>query len=190
MARSSSGIVAGLTAVALAAVGFLAYQASATAPAKPAAAGQQQQQQPAAGAPAQPSAPQAAGKAGPVPENSGTGTRVVYSIGQKRVWLVGAADAEPRSFTVMPSTVHPKPGSYVVGSRSGAVTGSDGVAVEHVVRFALSEGGVVIGFSARADGQVPAPDPGKKTGGIRMSRADGDAMWNFATINTKVVVVP
>ncbi|MCB5182525.1 hypothetical protein [Streptomyces antimicrobicus] len=188
MARSSSGIVAGLTAVALAAVGFLAYQASATAPAKP-AAGAPQQQQPAAGAPAQPTAPQAPGKPGPVPENSGTGTRVVYSVGQKRVWLVGAAGTEPRSFAVMPSTVHPKPGSYAVSSRSGAVTGSDGVAVEHVVRFTLSEG-VVIGFSARADGQMPAPDPAKKTGGIRMSRADGDALWNFATINTKVVVVP
>ena len=36
MARGSSGIVAGLTAAALAAVCFLAYQASANAPLRPA----------------------------------------------------------------------------------------------------------------------------------------------------------
>ncbi|WP_411101329.1 hypothetical protein [Streptomyces sp. cmx-4-9] len=184
MASSSSGIVAGLTAAAIAVVGFLGYQASASAPARPATAAEQpapvQSQAPAKQDPAKPAA---------VPADSGTGPRVVYSVGQKRVWLVTEAGQEPKSFAVMPSTVHPKPGSYAVTSRSGAVTGSDGVPIEHVVRFA-SPDGVVIGFSARVDGAMPEPDPGKKTGGIRMSRADGDAMWAFATINAKVVVVP
>ncbi|MFD9408486.1 hypothetical protein ACFWBN_15935 [Streptomyces sp. NPDC059989] len=187
MARSSSGIVAGLTAAALAAVGFLGYQASATAPAHPPKAAAQEP----APAPSQSAAKQDPAKPVPVPEGSGTGVRVVYSVGQKRVWLVGdpAAGQQPKSFTVMPSTVHPKAGSYAVGSRSGAVTGSDGVPIEHVVRFAGTEG-VAIGFSARADGATPEPDPNKKTGGIRMTKADGDAMWAFATINSKVVVVP
>ncbi|WP_329380599.1 hypothetical protein OG625_15250 [Streptomyces sp. NBC_01351] len=185
MARSSSGIVAGLTAAALAAVGFLGYQASASAPERPPKAAAQDP----APAPSQSSAKQDPAKPVPVPEGSGTGTRVVYSIGQKRVWLVGAAGQEPKSFSVMPSTVHPKPGSYLVGSRSGSVTGSDGVPIEHVVRFASAEG-VAVGFSARVDGATPEPDPNKKTGGIRMARADGDAMWAFATISSKVVVVP
>lgn len=185
MARSSSGIVAGLTAAALAAIGFLGYQASATAPAHPPKAAVQE--------PAPVTSP-VAGKQDPtkpvaVPEGSGTGVRVVYSLGQKRVWLVGEAGQAPRTFTVMPSTVHPKPGTYLVGSRSGAVTGSDGVPVEHVVRFANAEG-VTIGFSARVDGATPEPDPNRKTGGIRTTKADGDAMWAFATINSKVVVVP
>ncbi|MEU8839860.1 hypothetical protein AB0D97_12125 [Streptomyces roseus] len=186
MARSSSGIVAGLTVAAIAAVGFLGYQASATAPAHPPKA---HAEQPAAPAPA-PSA-HAADPAKPVavPEGSGTGSRVVYSVGQKRVWLVGENGPEPKSFPVKPSTAHPKPGTYLVNSRSGAVTGSDGVPIEHVVRFATADG-VVVGFSSRVDGQMPEPDPGKKTGGIRMTRADGDAMWAFATINSKVVVVP
>ncbi|MEU9376665.1 hypothetical protein AB0D94_23240 [Streptomyces sp. NPDC048255] len=185
MARSSSGIVAGLTAAAIAVVGFLGYQASATAPTPPPKAAEQ------APAPAGSQAPvkQDPAKPVPVPADSGTGERVVYSVGQKRVWLVGAAGQEPKSFTVVPSTVHPKPGSYSVTSRSGAVTGSDGVPIEHVVRFA-SPDGVVVGFSARVDGATPEPDPNRKTGGIRMSRADGDAMWAFATISAKVVVVP
>lgn len=183
MARSSSGIVAGLTAAALAAIGFLGYQASATAPAHPPKTVAQDP------APAPSAAKQDPAKPVPVPEGSGSGVRVVYSVGQKRVWLVGDAAQEPKSFPVMPSTVHPKPGSYSVTSRSGSVTGSDGVPIEHVVRFASAEG-VVVGFSARLDGATPEPDPNKKTGGIRMSRADGDAMWAFATISAKVVVVP
>lgn len=186
MARRSSGIVAGLTAAALAAVGFLGYQASATAPAQPPkAAGQSPAPAPSQSA----AAKQDAAKPVPVPADSGIGMRVVYSVGMKRVWLVGEPGREPKSFVVMPSTVHPKPGSYVVGSRSGTGTGSDGVPIEHVVRFGLAEG-VAVGFSARVDGSLPKPDQGKKTGGIRMSRADGDAMWSFATINTKIVVVP
>ncbi|MFJ7587258.1 hypothetical protein ACIQZO_07645 [Streptomyces sp. NPDC097617] len=183
MARSSSGIVAGLTAVAVAVVGFLGYQASATAPAHPPRAAVQEP------APAASQAKQDPAKPMAVPEGSGTGVRVVYSVGQKRVWLVGDAAQEPKSFTVMPSTVHPKAGTYAVGSRSGSVTGSDGVPIEHVVRFATAEG-VAVGFSARTDGALPEPDPNKKTGGIRMTRADGDAMWAFATIAAKVVVVP
>ena len=85
----------------------------------------------------------------------------------------------------------PAPGSYSVTSRSNAVTGSDGVPVEHVVRFATVDG-VVVGFSAAVDGSTapaPAPDPKVRTGGIREARADGDAMWTFATIGRTVVVV-
>lgn len=187
MARSSSGIVAGLTAAAIAAVGFLGYQASATAPARPAQAAPQE---PVPAPSASTGAPDPT-KPVPVPEGSGSGVRVVYSVGQKRVWLVGdqAAGQGTASFTVMPSTVHPKPGRYAVSSRSGAVTGSDGVPIEHVVRFATTDG-VVIGFSSRVDGATPEPVPNKKTGGIRMTRADGNAMWAFATISTKIVVVP
>ncbi|MFJ9338321.1 hypothetical protein ACIRP0_03380 [Streptomyces sp. NPDC101733] len=185
MARSSSGIVAGLTAAAIGAIAFLGYQASATAPAhpvKPAA-------QAPATAPTQAPTKQDPAKPAALPSGSGTGVRVVYSVSQKRVWLVGEDGRDPKSFVVTPSTVNPAPGSYLVGSRSGTVTGTDGVPIEHVVRFASTDG-IAIGFSARVDGATPAPDPVKKAGGIRMARADGDAMWAFATINSKVVVVP
>ncbi|MEU3774362.1 hypothetical protein AB0F11_14390 [Streptomyces sp. NPDC032472] len=185
MARSSSGIVAGLTVAALVAVGFLGYQASATAPAHPAKDAPQAAAP--SNAPAAP-APEAA-KPAALPPDSGTGARVVYSVNLRRVWLVGQDGREQKSFSVMPSTAHPKPGTYLVSSRAGSVTGSDGVPVEHVVRFATVEG-IVIGFSARVDGQMPQPDPTRKTGGIRMTRADGDALWAFATINAKVVVLP
>ncbi|MER5767954.1 hypothetical protein [Streptomyces sp. NPDC001985] len=182
MARSSSGLVAGLTAAALATVCFLAYQASANAPAALGKAGSPSAS-PSAKSPAKPRNPLA------LPADSGSGTRVVYALAERRVWLVTGRKTVGRTFAVMPSTVHPAPGTYSVTSRSGQVSGSDGVAIEHVVRFA-SAGDVVIGFSAAVNGALAEPDPRKRTGGVRMLRSDGDAMWRFATISTKVVVVP
>ncbi|MBC9717315.1 hypothetical protein H9Y04_32785 [Streptomyces sp. TRM66268-LWL] len=182
MARSSSGFVAGLTAAALAAVGFLAYQASASAPDT-------------LGKPKTPTtsastSQQPGGKTKPdaLPAQSGQGERVVYSLGSDRVWLVGEGNKVTRTFKVTPSTVDPLPGEYAVTTRSGSITGSDGVAIEHVVRFASNDG-VTIGFSAAQDGSTPKPDPSRKTGGIRESREDGRAMWEFATVGTSVVVV-
>ncbi|GGZ19526.1 hypothetical protein GCM10010387_10440 [Streptomyces inusitatus] len=175
--------MAGLTAAALAAVGFLAYQASASVPDAFGAAGRPNAA-PSAKAPEQkPRDPLA------LPADSGSGTRVVYAVTDRRVWLVTGKRKVSRTFQIMPSTVHPPPGSYAVTSRSGQVSGSDGVAIEHVVRFA-SVGDVVVGFSAAVNGSLAEPDPEKRTGGVRMMRADGDSMWRFATIGTKVVVVP
>ncbi|MBM7437096.1 hypothetical protein [Streptomyces sp. HB132] len=185
VARGSSGIVAGLTAAAVAAVCFLAYQASANAPDSVAAPS------------AQTSGPTAAPSAKPkptkeplaVPEDSDTGARVVYALKDRRVWIVDDAEKTLRTFTVMPSTVSPLPGVYRVTSRSGSIKGSDGVLIEHVVRFA-SVDDVVVGFSAAQDDSMASPDPTAKTGGVRMKRADGDAVWTFATVGAKVVVVP
>ncbi|MFI9775832.1 hypothetical protein ACIHCV_14100 [Streptomyces sp. NPDC051956] len=182
MARSSSGFVAGLTAAALAVVGFLTYQASASAPDSL--------------APPKTASPSTAASHSPeekkdrtaVPEKSGTGERVVYSVSDDRVWLVAEGGKAQRTFKVTPSTVNPPAGRYLVTSRSASITGSDGVPIEHVVRFANVDG-VTIGFSAAVDGSMPAADPAKKTGGIREKRADGDAMWEFATIGKKIVVV-
>ncbi|MEU3375358.1 hypothetical protein ACFYM2_17925 [Streptomyces sp. NPDC006711] len=181
--------MAGLTAAALAVVGFLAYQASASAPpaaqlAAPtgkASASAKPSNLPPAGSPA--TKPDLS-----LPANSGTGVRVVYSLGAKRVWLAGVTKT-PRTFAVMPSAISPKPGTYVVTSRTGHTTGSDGVAIEHVVVFTTAQN-VVVGFSAAVDDSMASPTTAKKTGGIRMKRADGDAMWAFATHNSKVVVVP
>jgi hypothetical protein len=181
--RSSSGIVAGLTAAALAAVGFLAYQASANAPDS-------------LGKPQSPSASHSVSGAPAkkkdqflVPARSGTGERVVYALHDRRVWLVGPTGKKMRTFPVVPSSVNPPPGSYTVTTRARQIPGSDGVSVEHVVRFATVDG-VTIGFSAALDGSMPSPDPTLKTGGVRMSRADGDALWSFADVGSKIVVVP
>ncbi|MCX5341476.1 hypothetical protein [Streptomyces atratus] len=187
MSRGSSGIVAGLTAAALAAVGFLAYQASANAPDSVAAP----KPKVSSSAPAaRHDKPKAKKPPAALPAVSGSGKRVVYALEDRQVWLVDATGDVTRTFEVMPSALSPKPGTYQVATRSGPATkGSDGVMIEHVVRFAMADG-VAVGFSAALDGSMESPDPSLKTGGVRMSRADGDAMWQFATVPTKVVVVP
>ncbi|MFE0516698.1 hypothetical protein [Streptomyces sp. NPDC058964] len=183
MAGTSAGIVAGLTAAAVGSVGFLAYQASATVPAglgdTPSASASPSV---AAKAPRDTRHPTA------LPSGSGTGERVVYSVDDDRVWLVGENGKVQHTFKVTPGSVDPLPGSYAVTSRSRAVTGTDGIPVEHVVRF-TSVRDVVIGFSAATDRSGAEPDTTVKTGGIREKRADGDEMWKFATIGVRVVVI-
>ncbi|MFC5656796.1 hypothetical protein [Streptomyces nogalater] len=183
MAGTSSVIVAGLTAAALGTVGFLALKAQATVPAA-------LRDGPAASASAAAAkAPRDQHRPTALPDGSGTGERVVYSVDDDRVWLVAPGNRVRRTFTVRPGSVDPAPGTYWVTSRSNAATGTDGLPVEHVVRF-TSVDGVVIGFSAAVrGGSGMAADPNVKTGGIRESRADGDAMWAFATIGVPVVVI-
>ncbi|MGW2489736.1 hypothetical protein ACWCV9_21315 [Streptomyces sp. NPDC001606] len=188
MAGTSSGIVAALTAAAVGAVGFLAYQAQATVP-----AGLGGRPAPGASASAAASkAPRDRHNPTALPSGSGTGERVVYSVDDDRVWLVAESGRVERSFPVFPGTLDPLPGTYWVSSRSNAITGTDGLPVEHVVRF-TSVDGVAIGFSAAVgsgdSGSGAGPEPGVKTGGIRENREDGEAMWKFATIGVKVVVI-
>jgi hypothetical protein len=174
--------VAGLTVAALAAVAFLAYQASANAPDT-------------LGKPGTPSAVASATAQAPkkdplaVPAGSGAGKRVVYALRDRRVWLVGPTGRSSRTFPVTPSTVSARPGTYTVTSRTAQVTGSDGVPIEHVVLFTKVDT-VSIGFSAAVDGAIHTPDPKLRTGGVRTKRPDADAIWSFAAFGSKVVVVP
>ncbi|MBT2385440.1 hypothetical protein [Streptomyces sp. ISL-11] len=195
MARSSSGIiVAALTAAALGGVGFLAFQAEAAPdlphPSASSPSGKEKDKGQGQGPAAKDKADQGKDAAAAVPAHSGTGARVVYALAQKRVWLVGADGKATRSFEVAPSTVNPPLGGYKVTSRSPTGTGSDGIPVEHIVRFHQDANGVVFGFSAAVDGSSPNPAATKKTGGIRERPADGLALWNVAVNNAKVVVVP
>ncbi|MFJ4600115.1 hypothetical protein [Streptomyces griseoluteus] len=182
MAGTSSGIVAGLVAVSVGTVGLLAYQADATVPAS-------------LRAPMASASPSAAVSKAPrdrrhptaLPADSGKGERVVYSVDDDRVWLVNDHGRVARTFGVRPGGVDPAPGSYWVTSRSNATTGSDGLPVEHVVRFTQVDG-VTVGFSAATRNQ--AAEPGSpRTGAIRETRPDGEAMWQFATIGVPVVVI-
>ncbi|NEC86451.1 hypothetical protein [Streptomyces sp. SID12501] len=179
----SSVWVTGLTLGAVAAVAVLAVKAErgpqphATAAARPTAS-----------ASAKPSAKPSQAVEAAVPDGSGTGRRVVYSLGQKRVWLVDASDQSRRTFAVWPGSVSPDPGTYSVSKRTDALTGSDGVQIEHVVYFA-AKSGVNVAFSNALDGSSPPPVSGIQTGGIRMRVADGDAVWAFGSAGTTVSVV-
>ncbi|MHA6760559.1 hypothetical protein [Streptacidiphilus sp. PAMC 29251] len=190
MARIGSGtVVTGLTGLALALVTLLALQAKSSAHETPVAGGGKPGASPTATA--GPSGrPSASPKPVAVPAHSGTGKRIVYSLGANRVWLVDPAKpAVDRTFTVQPSTVDPLVGNYsVYRTTATPYQGSDGVNVKNGVLFA-QHGSTVIGFSSAVDGTTPTPDPNKKTGGIRETLGDGQALFDFAPNGTKVVVV-
>ncbi|MFF4039623.1 hypothetical protein [Streptomyces sp. NPDC001816] len=179
--------VSGLTAGATAAVVFLAVQAEhgprpTAATAKPSASASAST---GAHAPAKPKTPAEA----TLPDASGTGRRIVYSLGAKRVWLVDATGKPTRTFTVWPGTVNPQPGRYSVTLRIQSLKGSDGVQIEHVMYF-TKVSGVNIAFSNALDGASPPPAPSsQKLGGIRLHKEDGAALWAFGEQGAKVAVV-
>ncbi|MGC0315741.1 hypothetical protein [Kitasatospora acidiphila] len=191
MAKTGPAVtVAALTLAALALVTVLAVQAEGTArtaaAAEPSAAA-------ATTAPAPSPSASPTPTLQPLPPAAAVGStrRVVYSIGAKQVWLVDPKK-DPQlvaAFLVEPGSVNPAPGSYAVSSKSAATHGSDGRPVEHVVRFG-EHGGTVFGFSAAVDGGTPAAVPNARTGGIRSTRQDGQALWDFAGIGTRVLVLP
>ncbi|MFE7189095.1 hypothetical protein [Kitasatospora sp. NPDC057541] len=207
-------VVTGLTLGALAVVSLLAFQANG-AQDRAVAANPGTSTTAASSGPAAPATPSAT----PTPTvpalptaGTGTGLRVVYSVGTHYVWLIDPKKTPQvvAAFPVTPGTVEPAPGSYPVYSRTQSGTGTDGKAIEHVVRFA-QQNGVVFGFSAAVDGATGTPaapatsasgtpssigsgtggtsSASGKTGGIRSSRADGQLLWDFAPKDTKVVVI-
>ncbi|MFD0022938.1 hypothetical protein [Streptomyces sp. NPDC058382] len=119
-----------------------------------------------------------------VPDDSGTGRRIVYSLSRKRVWLISDSESTVRTFMVWPGNVPPAKGEFPVAFRRAEGTGSDGVQIEHAVYF-----GTQSAFSNAIDGASPAPDSTVRTGAIRESVADGTALWDFATKGTVIHVV-
>lgn len=123
----------------------------------------------------------------PVPTGGDTGKRIVYSIGQHRVWVVPKS-GPVATFLAQPGTVPPTPGVYYVSKRVENSTGSDGAKVEHVVFFEYSAE-TWVAFSAPLDDNVTPPPKNLRTGAIRVHRADELKLWNNTVRGSTVVVV-
>lgn len=194
----------------LGAVGFVPVDSSAAEPtrAQPAAslASQQTSQQTGQGGRSlRPTTPSASAKSGDaqgppaVPSRSGQGRRIVFDIAAQRVWLVGQRgghDDVRRTYLVSGSlTDNLSPGTYSVYSRSmNAVGIDDSGTMRYFVRFAHGRN-AAIGFhdipvshgapvQTRAELGVP-----RSHGCIRQARPDAQALWRFAPVGTRVVVV-
>ncbi len=132
-----------------------------------------------------------------LPANSGTGRRIVFAIGDQRVWLVdGSEDVVRRTYLVSGSvTDNLHPGTYSVYSKSmDAVGVDDSGTMRYMVRFTQGDN-AAIGFHdiPVLDGtQVQSRDElgtPQSHGCIRQWRPDARALWEFAPVGTKVVVV-
>ena len=134
----------------------------------------------------------------PVPENSGTGRRVVYSRDGQRVWAVDENEVVLRSWLVSGSKYNNElPGTHEVYSRSEMSTAWNGKAfLPQMIRWLKTEIGH-IGFHAiplhRDDNspyQTEAELGQRLSGGCqRQANADSAFLWDFAQVGTRVVVV-
>jgi lipoprotein-anchoring transpeptidase ErfK/SrfK len=133
-----------------------------------------------------------------LPANSGQGRRIVFSEDRQRVWLVGgASDNVRRTYLVSGSvTDNLQPGTYSVYSKSRWAVGVDDSGVmQYFVRFTEGPTGAAIGFhSIPTHDDVPLQTIAQlgtpqSHGCIRQDLPDAVALWNFAPVGTKVVVV-
>ena len=131
-----------------------------------------------------------------LPANSGTGRRIVFAMTDQRVWLVDARDDVRRTYLVSGSvTDNLQPGTYEVYSKSvDAVGVDDSGTMKYMVRFARGQN-AAIGFHdiPELDGAKVQTRAGLGTprshGCIRQWRPDARALWDFAPVGTKAVVV-
>ena len=134
-----------------------------------------------------------------VPARSGTGRRVVFDMSDQRVWLVGrhaGADAVRRTYLVSGSvTDNLAPGRYAVYSRSlHAIGVDDSGTMRYMVRFTHGQNAaigfhdipVLDGRRVQTRDDLGAP---QSHGCIRQWRPDARALWAFAPVGTRVVVV-
>ena len=181
--RGATFSVVVMTLIALAGVGVLAAQAEATAPkvrsqAADAAASKGASSKPGAGSSVSSVA---------LPADSGHGTRIVYSLPEHRVWLVSGSTVE-RTMQVVPGTRPAPTGTFKVYGKSPGSLGGDGITVIYVVSFD-SNVPDTYGFDAEADVTGLPPAPKGSTGGVRMTQLDAEALYEFASVGTTVVVL-
>lgn len=194
--RGATYSVVVMTAAALMGVGLLAAAAAHAAPKVTDTAGKagtKTTAQPTASTTASPPAGGAAANPNALPANSGSGSRIVYSVGSQRIWLVGTDGATvERTFQVVPGTVAPPADSYSVTTKEPGATGSDNLPIQYVVLFGQrTVGGVAttFGFDAVANQTGLPAKPTARTGGVRMAQLDAQALFGFASVGTKVIVV-
>ncbi|HRK48231.1 MAG TPA: L,D-transpeptidase [Nocardioides sp.] len=132
----------------------------------------------------------------PVPDDSGTGYRIVFDQSDQRVWLVDDDDKVQRTYLVSGSlTDNLDPGTYSVYSRSEDAVGiDDSGTMKYFVRFTQGDNGAAIGFHdipvndgapVQTVDQLGTP---QSHGCIRQERDDAIALWDFAPIGTEVDV--
>lgn len=134
----------------------------------------------------------------PLPENSGSGRRVVYDRRGQRVWAVAEDGSIIRSWLVSGSKYsNETPGTHYVYSRSERSTAWNGKAwLPKMIRYLRTDIGH-IGFHAiplhvedNSPYQTEAELGQRLSGGCqRQANADAAFMWDFADVGTKVVVI-
>jgi len=134
----------------------------------------------------------------PVPTKSGTGRRIVYANRQQRVWVINADNEVIRTFPVSGMLGQPGNGTFSVFSKSPTSYSPElaGVTFRFMTRFAIGRNGGNIGFheipirNSKPMQTVDELGAFKGSGCLRSSTKDALFIYQWATLGTKVVVVP
>ena len=137
-------------------------------------------------------------EAAPVPIKSGTGRRIVYANRQQRVWVINADNKVIRTFPVSGMLGQPGNGTFSVFSKSPTSYSPEfaGVTFRFMTRFAIGRNGGNIGFheipirNSKPMQTVDELGAFKGSGCLRSSTQDALFIYQWATLGTKVVVVP
>ena len=132
-----------------------------------------------------------------LPADSGTGRRIVYSNRQQRVWAVDESGAVVKTHQVSGRIGTPGVGTYRVWSRSETTCAVSNSAVcwRWMIRFAIGPNGGNVGFHEiplknGAPVQTESQLGQALSGGcVRQATADAEWMWEWAQVDTVVVVV-
>lgn len=133
----------------------------------------------------------------PLPDDSGSGRRVVYDRAGQRVWAVDSNDVVVRSWLVSGSKFsNEEPGTHTVYSKSEMSTAWNGKAfLPNMIRYQETDIGH-IGFhgiprhvSDNSPYQTDAELGTRLSGGCqRQNDLDAEFLWAFADVGTTVVV--
>ncbi len=134
----------------------------------------------------------------PGPTKSGTGRRIVYANRQQRVWVINADNEVIRTFPVSGMLGQPGNGTFSVFSKSPTSYSPEfaGVTFRFMTRFAIGRNGGNIGFheipirNSKPMQTVDELGAFKGSGCLRSSTKDALFIYQWATLGTKVVVVP
>lgn len=134
----------------------------------------------------------------PVPIKSGTGRRIVYANRQQRAWVINADNEVIRTFPVSGMLGQPGKGTFSVFSKSPTSYSPEfaGVTFRFMTRFAIGRNGGNIGFheipirNGKPMQTVDELGAFKGSGCLRSSTQDALFIYQWATLGTKVVVVP
>ena len=134
----------------------------------------------------------------PVPAKSGVGRRIVYANRQQRVWVINANNEVVRTFPVSGMLGQPGNGTFSVFSKSPTSYSPEfaGVTFRFMTRFAIGRNGGNIGFheipirNSKPMQTVDELGAFKGSGCLRSSTKDALFIYQWATLGTKVVVVP
>jgi ribosomal protein L24E len=130
----------------------------------------------------------------PLPPNSGTGRRIVYSNAQQRIWLVEADGQVSHSFLVSGRHGLPAVATYHVFAKL-AIDPDGSLVLPWALKFAAMPDGAAVdihGIPLTLGGVPIEPDvllgTPESHGCVRLSQVNAQFVFNWASVGTTVVV--